>query len=265
MPEGHSIHRLARDLGELDGRTLHASSPQGRFTEGAAAVDGTVLERIDPHGKHLFLATGGGTVHVHLGMRGKTFRYPDPATPPMPQVRLRLASDEVAWDLVAPSTCELLDDDGVRRVLDGLGPDPLRADADVERVLDALGSDRRPVGTVLLDQSVLAGVGNVFRNEALHAVGVHPATPGTALGATERRGLWDVLVAMMTRAVDDGRIVTVDAPDRLAVPEAEARRVYKQEACRDCGAPVVVGQVGGRTAYHCPAEQPDPTTATAGG
>jgi endonuclease-8 len=61
---------------------------------------------------------------------------------------------------------------------------------------------------------------------------------------------------MMAQAVEDGRIVTVDAPDRLALPEAEARRVYQQQHCRDCGAPVVVSDVGGRTAYHCPVEQP---------
>jgi endonuclease-8 len=60
----------------------------------------------------------------------------------------------------------------------------------------------------------------------------------------------------MGRAVEDGRIVTVDVPDRLAVPEDEARRVYKQAHCRDCGADVDVGQVGGRTSYSCPVEQP---------
>jgi endonuclease-8 len=59
----------------------------------------------------------------------------------------------------------------------------------------------------------------------------------------------------MSQAVDDGRIITVDAADRLSVPESESRRVYKQEHCRDCGAPVTVGTVGGRTAYFCPVEQ----------
>jgi endonuclease VIII len=61
----------------------------------------------------------------------------------------------------------------------------------------------------------------------------------------------------MTQAVDDGRIITVDSEDRLALPESESRRVYKQSHCRDCGAPVTVTTVGGRTAYFCPVEQPD--------
>ncbi|MCW2815924.1 MAG: putative glycosylase [Nocardioides sp.] len=256
MPEGHTVHRLARDLGELRGSVLAVSSPQGRFVEQAALVDGAVLDGVDAHGKHLFLVTSAGSMHVHLGMRGFWLRHPDPTAEPMRQVRLRLADPHVAWDLIAPSVCELLDDAGVRRVVERLGPDPLRPDADAAQVTAAWAADRRAIGAVLLDQAVLSGVGNVFRNEALHAVGVHPARPASALAADERDRLWEVLRAMMAQAVEDGRIVTVETPDRLAVPEAESRRVYKQEHCRDCGAVVEVAQVGGRTAYHCPVEQP---------
>lgn len=258
MPEGHTIHRLARDLAELQGSAVRASSPQGRFAAGAAQVNGAVLERIEPFGKHLLLVMDtGSSVHVHLGMQGKWLRYDDPRVAPMKQVRLRLATDHVAWDLVAPSTCELLDENGVARLRAKLGPDPLRADADRASVVAALSRDPRPIGTALLDQAVLAGVGNVFRNEALHAIGVHPARSSRTLGTEQLTRLWSVLEAMMSRAVDDGRIVTVDAPDRLTIPESEARKVYKQEHCRDCGAPVVVSSVGGRTAYHCPVEQPE--------
>jgi endonuclease VIII len=256
MPEGHTIHRLARDLAELRGVPLQASSPQGRFAAGAEALDGSRVEEVEPFGKHLFLCTDRGScVHVHLGMQGKWLRFADPSGPALRQVRLRLATDRVAWDLIAPSTCELLDDDGMRRVVSGLGPDPLRPDADVPAALAAIRADPRPIGAVLLDQSAVAGIGNVFRNEALHAVGVHPSRPARSIALEELSELWRVLERMMTRAVEDGRIITVDAEDRLAVPEAESRRVYKQVHCRDCGAPVTVSTVGGRTAYHCSAEQ----------
>ena len=256
MPEGHTIHRLARDLAELQGGPLRASSPQGRFADGAALLDGAVLERIEPYGKHLFLTMSTGDhVHVHLGMQGKWLRYDDPAVTPRPQVRLRLATPEVARDLVAPSVCEVLDAAGVRRVTAGLGPDPLRSDADVPAALAALSSDRRAIGTALLDQSVLAGVGNVFRNEALHAVGVDPRRSCRSLDADLLTQLWDVLQEMMAQAVEDGRIITVDVPDRLSTPESQSRRVYKQQQCRDCHAPVVTSTVGGRTAYFCPVEQ----------
>lgn len=88
----------------------------------------------------------------------------------------------------------------------------------------------------------MAAVGNVFRNEALHAVGVDPRTRSRSLGPERLHELWQVLEPMMAQAVEDGRI--------------EPRQVYKQERCQDCGAPVTVVQVGGRTAYVCPVEQP---------
>lgn len=257
MPEGHTIHRLAHDMAELQGRMVQATSPQGRFTEGAAVVDGAVLLGTEAYGKHLLLHTGrGSTVHVHLGMHGKWLRYSDPSVAPLRQVRLRLATENVAWDLVAPSTCELLPDARVTALISALGPDPLRPDADVEQALTTLATARGPIGAALLDQRLVAGVGNVFRSEALHAVGVAPARPARDLTKPELTRLWTVLRRMMEQAVADGRIVTVQGADRLTVPESEARKVYKQERCRDCGAAVVTTQVGGRTAYHCPVEQP---------
>jgi endonuclease-8 len=257
MPEGHTIHRLAREMSELRGQTLRASSPQGRFTDGAADIDGAVLELAEGYGKHLLLhLSSGDSVHVHLGMQGKWLRSTDPSAPPLPQVRLRLTTDGVAWNLVAPSKCELLDPPRVAALLLPLGPDPLRSDVNLEDALQALGSATGPIGAVLLDQTVVAGIGNVFRAEALHAVGVAPRRQAGTMTESELRALWTVLQQMMSRAVEEGRIITVDGPNRLTLPESEARRVYKQERCRDCGAPVVIDQVGGRTAYHCPIEQP---------
>lgn len=144
----------------------------------------------------------------------------------------------------------------MHRVTSRLGPDPLRPDADAAAALAALASDPRPVGTLLLDQTVVAGVGNVFRNEALHDVGVDPRLPSRELSAAQLADLWRVLQSMMSRAVQDGRIITVAAAAGPAPPESESRRVYQQERCRDCGAPVTVTKVGGRTAYFCPVEQP---------
>ena len=124
------------------------------------------------------------------------------------------------------------------------------------RALTALATARGPIGAAVLDQRLVAGVGNVFRNEALHAVGVAPARRARELTEQGLTRLWTVLRRMMEQAVGDGRIITVERPDRLTVPESEARKVYKQQRCRDCGAAVVTTRVGGRTAYHCPVEQP---------
>lgn len=258
MPEGHTLHRLARDMAELVGTRVQASSPQGRFADGAVAMDGASLEDVEAYGKHLLLRVGAEKhVHVHLGMQGKWLRYPDPRTPPLPQVRLRLANAAVAWDLVAPAQCELWDRPRVTALLTRLGPDPLRPDADEERAVTALGRAPGAIGAALLDQSLIAGVGNVFRSEVLHALGVAPGRAARSMTPAELSALWTVLRQMMSQAVEDGRIVTVDGPDRLTVPESAARKVYKQQNCRDCGAPVTASAVAGRTAYHCPVEQPD--------
>lgn len=257
MPEGHTIHRLARDMRELQGAPLHASSPQGRFAAGAGRLDGERVVQIEPFGKHLFLRMSAAvTLHVHLGMRGKWLRFDEPMGTPLAQVRLRLATSHVAWDLIAPNVCELLDDDGMALVTSQLGPDPLRPDVDAASAVAAIGRDRRAIGTVLLDQAVVAGVGNVFRNEALHALGIHPRRSCRAMSREQLAELWAVLQTMMSRAVHDGRIITMDVADRLSLPESESRRVYKQEHCRDCGAPVTVSTIGGRTAYVCPVDQP---------
>ncbi len=258
MPEGHVVHRLARELtADLGGRRLTASSPQGRFVAEADRVDGTALRHTDAYGKHLFVGlSSGDEIHVHLGMQGKWLRVADPTRPALPQVRLRLATEAVAWDLIAPSRCELLTKAAVEDLVRGLGPDPLRSDTDAEAAVAALRAAPGAIGAALLDQSVVSGVGNVFRNEALHAVGIAPKRPCRELSTSKARALWAELRRMMAQAVEDGRIVTVDATDRAAIPEAEARKVYKQQRCRDCGTPVVTSTVGGRTAYHCPREQP---------
>ncbi len=162
MPEGHLLHRYAREqAGELAGRAVAVSSPQGRFD--ARGLDGAVLRSVEPYGKHLlydFETTGeASTVHVHLGMRGVFLRHPEADAPARASVRMRL-SGPVAYDLIAPTRCETLSRQGVAALLSGLGPDPLREEADSAEAVRRLRSFGGPVGTALLHQSVWAGVGN---------------------------------------------------------------------------------------------------------
>lgn len=250
------MHRLAHDMTELVGSVVSASSPQGRFA--AEAVDGQRLTGIDAYGKHLLLTLAdGSSVHVHLGMRGKWLQFSPVTGLGLPQVRLRLAVPGVAWDLIAPSTCELLDEDGRSALVAGLGPDPLRPDADREQAYRLVTAHPGTIGAALLDQSRIAGVGNVFRAEVLHGMGMPPTRPSRSVTAEEFAELWARLQAMMTRAVTDGRIITVEAEDRLALPGNESRRVYKRERCHDCGTPIVRGTIEGRTTYACPRCQPE--------
>jgi endonuclease VIII len=261
VPEGHILHRLAREQQELIGVSVRVTSPQGRFAEGAARLDGRVLDGVEAVGKHLLHRFGDDALHTHLGLRGVWYRSAPPSPEPRPSVRVRLAAPAVAWDLIAPTTCEVLDAAGVGALRDRLGPDPLRDDADPERFVAALTGDRRALGVALLDQAVVAGAGNVFRTEALFERRLHPGRPSSSVSAAEARALWEALARMMRRGVEDGRIVTVDVPageDRLEVPEEVARRVYKRERCAECGAEVVTWSLGGRVAYACPVHQPAP-------
>ena len=131
MPEGHTIHGLAQAMAELVGEKVDASSPQGRFA--ADAVDGQRVRAVEAYGKHLLVDTDDApTGHVHLGMRGKWLRFSPVTGPGLPQVRLRLATGDVAWDLIAPSQCELYTQTQRTGLVRRLGPDPLRPDADVE-------------------------------------------------------------------------------------------------------------------------------------
>lgn len=257
MPEGHFVHRLALDQQELVGEVVTATSPQGRFAEGAAALHGHTLESVEAYGKHLrhrFRADLG--LHVHLGMQGKWLRLA--VGPPRPQVRLRLATAPVAWDLIAPSTCELIDDTAWEALAAALGPDPLRLDADAERAYAAIRSSPGSIGAALLDQSVVAGIGNVLRAEGLFRAGIHPSCPTSSVDRPTFDRLWGVMTALMRQSVDDGRIISAPvAPElRAGIPESEGRMVYKQATCRRCGGPVDAFPLAGRTAYACASCQP---------
>lgn len=250
MPEGHLLHRTAREItADLAGELVSATSPQGRLDVGD--VDGRRLERAEAYGKHLLVRLAEApVVHVHLGMRGLFLRYPDPTEPPRKGVRLRL-SGPVAWDLIAPTTCELLVPARVGRLLAALGPDPLRDDADPDEAVRRLRGARGPVAAAVLDQAVWAGVGNAWRAELLFLERLDPATPAGALSPERARSLWDRTAALMAVGRDAGQVVSDPAaPDE--------RWVYKRDTCRSCGAPVRTTTIGGRTSYACPAEQRAP-------
>lgn len=247
MPEGHLVHHLARRHGTwLAGRAVAASSPQGKFPA-AGEVDGCVLDAVEAWGKHLLYGFGERHLHVHLGMRGLFLDQPSPPAPPPRQVRLRLEADTRTVDLIAPGTCQLLDRPGRETLLSRLGPDPLRG-ADPDEVWRRLQASSVPFGAAVLDQAVVAGVGNVLRAESLFLAGIHPATLVASVERAAFDRWWAVLVPMMERAAEAGRIAT----------RGDGRWVYEQEHCGRCDAPVDSFELRGRTAWVCPVDQLPP-------
>ena len=253
MPEGHTIHRLARDHArDLVGKKLRVSSPQGRFD--CSDLDGKNLVRIDAYGKHLVYVFGGRShryVHVHLGLFGKFFRREGVPPAPRPTTRMRVSTKHVTIDLSGPTACEELSRAELDRLLARIGPDPLRGDADLASAAARLAKKKTPIGAALLDQSVVAGIGNVYRAEILFLHRIHPATPANQISLERHAALLDTTRRLLERGVAYGRIVTVTGAGARAKKD-NALYVYKRAACKECGARIDHTTVGGRTCYFCP-------------
>ena len=267
MPEGHTLHRLARlHRRRYAGKPVAVSSPQGRFATSAENVDGRVLEHTEAHGKHLFHHYGPDlVVHVHLGLYGTFTDAPMPVAEPRGQVRMRMVGATYFSDLRGPTACELLTDGEVEAIHRRLGEDPLRRDADPDRAWTRISRSRAPLATLLMDQSVIAGVGNVYRAEALFRHRLDPHLPGKALSREQWDGLWADLVALLRDGVTRGLIDTLrpehdlPSPDPVPVPRS-ARRVYTYrragEPCLVCGTPIAHASHLARNLFWCPTCQP---------
>lgn len=261
MPEGHTLHRLARrHHAWFAGRPVSVSSPQGTFG-GADVVDGRHLRKADAYGKHLFYHWDNGQVgHVHLGLFGKFFDHPVPPPPPRETVRMRLVNHTHATDLVGATACSLLTPDEADAIVARLGPDPLRPDADPTLAWAALQRRKTGIGAALMDQKVLAGVGNVYRAEVLFRHGLHPDTPARAVDETTWLEMWDTLVGWMRYGARYGRIVTTD-PEEIGRPRSRMSNdqrvhVYKRSHCRRCGSEIRRWEIAGRWSYACETCQP---------
>lgn len=352
MPEGHSVHRIARQFARhFVGSTIIASSPQGRFTEGAALLNGRTMTDAKAVGKQMFLEFDSALwLRVHLGIYGAwdfagavatatartvqseleaasgavgrdysglmngrmgqtnmTGTDPDAATdarstvvgeheaslssigaprrtrlrmaeaesesaiddaalegfPPEPvgQVRVRLLTERAVADLRGPTACEVLDAAAVQSVIDALGPDPLVDDADVgeERMLARIRGRRVPIGLLLMDQSVVSGIGNVYRAEILFRARLDPHTIGAALPDDVIRALWRDWVYLLGVGVETGQMLTMDGLDeegqRAALrSRADRHWVYKREGlpCRICRTNIALEVAAGRKLYWCP-------------
>jgi endonuclease-8/formamidopyrimidine-DNA glycosylase len=307
VPEGHTLRRLARQFGDVfGGQRLAVSSPQGRFTGGAALLDGHTLVAAEAHGKHLFLHFDHSLVlHVHLGLYGawtfggdstfagsssigaprrvgeqETFGGDDDsggyAGPPDPvgAVRVRIVGSNGWADLRGATTCETITAAEADAVLARLGPDPLvNRRGDAGRFAANLQSRKTPVAALLMDQKIIAGVGNVYRAEVLFRRRLDPWLPGSDIPDAEARKLWRDVVSVMRDGVSDGRIITTtprywSGNGKTAMASADAAGlksetfparenahfVYKRNGlpCRVCGTTVLMAELVARKLYWCP-------------
>ncbi|WP_409484489.1 Fpg/Nei family DNA glycosylase [Arsenicicoccus dermatophilus] len=280
MPEGHTIHALAGRLSRAyAGKPVRVTSPQGRFAESAALLDGATVVGAQAAGKHLLVElTGDRWLHVHLGLIGNfAVEAVAPGLPPQDhpvqgEVRLRLASDTHVADLRGPMVCALVTAEEAAAVVARLGPDPLRPDADPEPAWARITRSRKAIAELIMDQAVVAGVGNVYRCEVLWRLRLDPFRPGRELRRTSWDAIWADLVRLLPLGVAYGQILTLeeqvlDAEARLAAgevpPELTGRHLgatfprefatYQRTGapCLQCGSRIRQQRVAGRELYWC--------------
>ena len=280
MPEGHVIHRLADEFTRIFGtQRLHITSPQGRFATEAALVDGSRLERAEAFGKHLFLhfdaASDEHIIYIHLGLIGH-LRFED-REKVWGQIRVRIetldddgssgsSSSEDATNLAAnlrgPQWCRLITDEEYAIAVGKIGEDPIRDDADPKQVWTKVQRSKRSIGSLLMDQKLFAGVGNIYRAEVLFRHQQSPFTPGNAIDRSVFFAMWEDLVALMRQGVVDGEINTVRAEHTPEVMHRPARDdehggevyVYRRagDDCYVCGSDIAMKAYEGRNLFWCP-------------
>lgn len=264
MPEGHTVHRTANEFNRLfAGRQLTVESPQGRFSDSAKLVSGEVLIEAKAIGKQMFLRFENDlTIRIHLGIYGKwnyhTLDSPDSVAPePVGQVRARFSNVAAAADLRGPTVCEVINSDEVAVVERRLGPDPLNPNPmnlESERFVERVKGSRISIGLQLMNQDVIAGIGNVYRAEMLFRAGINPHTPGNSLTREQIQQLWDDSVKLLKVGVATGYMITREDLFKKRPKKNERNFVYKREGlpCRECGTNVVIELMATRKLYWCP-------------
>ncbi len=272
MPELPEVEHAARSLRAwLGGRTIRrARAADTRLFRGSSSRDfelllpGRRLERIDRRGKYLLLTFDGGLgLLSHLGMTGKWVRRsPRPPSgrrtvPLHSHARLDL-DDGSALHYVDPrlfGQLSLVREGAVAElpVIRALGPDALLDGVDAARLHAVLARSARPVKVALLDQSVLAGVGNIYATEALFRAGIHPARPSRSLTQGEVSRLAEgirVSMELSLAGMGEGEIAYLS--QRRGVTNRFLVYNHAGAPCPRCGAPIAGMVLGGRSSAFCP-------------
>lgn len=264
MPEGHSVYRHAKKLNELfAGEQLEVLSPQGRFVEGAKLLSGHELVKAKSHGKQLFVQFDNKLeLRVHLGIYGKWGFRSFEENPPEPvgQVRLRLLSENKLADLRGPTACEVLTPPEAKLILKKLGPDPLHVDPKGIRKQEFIRRVKKSqvsIGQLLMNQEIIAGIGNVYRAELLFRAGQSPFTPGNLVSEEVLETIWADAQRLMRIGAKKGIMLTREDKLQGRPKISDRYYVYKRQAlaCRECGGLVSISLMQARKLYWCEACQ----------
>jgi endonuclease-8 len=271
MPEGDTIFRAARTLARaLTGKTVTAFETAYAHVAGADVdhpVVGRTVEEVRAAGKHLLMRFSGDLVlRTHMRMNGSWHIYRPGEKWQRPRSALRVlvaTADFVAVGFDVPdATLELGLPDEVRR----LGPDLLGESFDADRALQRLRArPDRPIGEAILDQSAMAGAGNIYKSEVLFLCGVSPFLPVARVSDEKLHEIMATARELLARNVAEGSgagIVTYRGLRRTTRRGDPGERlwVYSRggRPCRRCGTAIGFERQGlnARVTYFCPKCQP---------
>jgi len=214
VPEGDTIHYAANRIRPvLEGRVPEAIETHRRFAPArwAERLADREVRSVDAHGKHLFIRFEGGlTIHSHLRMTGSWRVVPQgrpwPRSPRAAWLVLRNDGQEVV-QFNGP-VLDLMTESRTRfdQRLAALGPDIIGPEFDRERFLRRLREDdpTRPIGDALLDQRILAGIGNLWKVEGCFLAGIDPWRPSGKVSDAEALAIVDAVRPRMQRSARDG-------------------------------------------------------------
>lgn len=251
MPEGHTIHRAALDHKKLFvGYKVDVSSPQGRFNNGAKSISKLECVAVEAYGKHLLYEFKNDQfLHIHLGLFGRIRRRKLPIEEAKGKVRVRLVGKTHFVDINGPTICEILDEESKSKLIDRIGPDLLRKDADPNKFFERVISSRAKIGTLLMDQSVVAGIGNIYRTELLWRQNIHPNILGKDLDRSQLENLWNDARALLEVGVKRNKIITNFK--KAGSVNADSLNIYKKKKCPGCMGAISKIDISGRVAYFC--------------
>jgi formamidopyrimidine-DNA glycosylase len=267
LPEAETIVRGLRDA--VVGRTivraeiLHADVLRDTSQVFERKVRGRSIAEVRRRGKNVLLVLDGRRlVAVNLGMTGRLLPLPmeppEGRRPEHPAVRFLFTSGDtlVFDDTRRFGTVECLTESDWRERSRRMGPEPLGEAFTPEALHGALRSSRAPVRSWLLDQRRVAGVGNIYANEALYMARIHPRTEARAVSRPAAERLHGAVREVLERAIGDGGTTLRDYRTAEGAEGRYARklRVYDRagEPCERCGRTIRRTVFGGRSAFHCP-------------
>jgi endonuclease VIII len=174
-----------------------------------------------------------------------------------------IAAEDVAWvELRGPMDCTVYTNAQWEKLLERLGPDPLNGDP-VDKALAKVAKSRKPIAALLMEQDVMAGIGNIYRAELLFRERLSPFVEGRAVPVKRLKAMWKDALPLMRAGMVDRRIVTTRVKDRSTKKKGqalkeEAHYVYRRQGkdCFVCGTKVMkMENFAGRNLYWCPACQ----------